>query len=83
MRFVAVLRITAMRGRFRVVPGASGVARLADLSPAEHTTLIRSLDVLDASSDVVVMDCGAGITRSDWSNRPAFYLYQAFIKTHP
>jgi hypothetical protein len=27
--------------------------------------------------------CGSGITRSDWSNRPAFSLYQAFIRAHP
>lgn len=28
-------------------------------------------------------DCGSGITREDWSNRPAFWLYQAFIKANP
>ena len=28
-------------------------------------------------------DCGTAITRADWSNRPAFLLYQAFIKAHP
>jgi hypothetical protein len=28
-------------------------------------------------------DCGTAITRADWSNRPAFQLYQAFIKAHP
>jgi hypothetical protein len=27
--------------------------------------------------------CGTGITRPDWSNRPAFSLYQAFIKAFP
>jgi Cellulase (glycosyl hydrolase family 5) len=25
-------------------------------------------------------DCGTAITRADWSNRPAFLLYQSFIK---
>ena len=25
-------------------------------------------------------DCGTAITRADWSNRPAFLLYQAFIR---
>ena len=29
------------------------------------------------------LECGSGITRVDWSNRPAFSLYQAFIRTHP
>jgi hypothetical protein len=27
--------------------------------------------------------CGFAITRADWSNRPAFLLYQAFIKANP
>jgi hypothetical protein len=29
------------------------------------------------------LNCGSAITRSDWSNRPAFALYQAFIKANP
>lgn len=28
-------------------------------------------------------NCGTAITRADWSNRPAFLLYQAFIKANP
>jgi hypothetical protein len=28
-------------------------------------------------------DCGTAITRADWSNRPAFLLYQAFIRQRP
>ena len=28
-------------------------------------------------------DCGTAITRADWSNRPAFLLYQAFIRANP
>jgi len=28
-------------------------------------------------------DCGTAITRVDWSNRPAFLLYQAFINANP
>ncbi|MCU1381876.1 MAG: uncharacterized protein JWL71_573 [Acidobacteria bacterium] len=28
-------------------------------------------------------DCGTAITRADWSNRPAFMLYQGFIRQHP
>jgi polysaccharide biosynthesis protein PslG len=27
--------------------------------------------------------CGSGITRPDWSKRPAFNLFQAFMKLHP
>ncbi|MGE5245808.1 MAG: glycosyl hydrolase [Betaproteobacteria bacterium] len=29
------------------------------------------------------LDCGAGIVRPDWSNRPAFELYQRFIRAYP
>ncbi len=29
------------------------------------------------------LDCGAGITRPDWTNRPAFKLLQDFIRAHP
>jgi hypothetical protein len=28
-------------------------------------------------------DCGWGITRADWSNRPAFSLFQSFIARNP
>jgi hypothetical protein len=28
-------------------------------------------------------ECGSGITREDWSNRPAFTLLQKFIREHP
>jgi hypothetical protein len=28
-------------------------------------------------------DCGSAITRTDWSNRPAFLLYQAVIRANP
>jgi hypothetical protein len=28
-------------------------------------------------------DCGSAITRPDWSNRPAFLLYQTFIRANP
>ena len=31
----------------------------------------------------VPQDCGVAITRPDWSNRPAFSLYKAFIAANP
>ena len=48
-------------GGFRLVPGASGVARLADLDEPGREALLHSLDKLDELSDVVIFDCGAGI----------------------
>jgi hypothetical protein len=37
----------------------------------------------DLHDDATPGTCGGGITRPDWSNRPAFLLYQAFIAAHP
>jgi polysaccharide biosynthesis protein PslG len=37
----------------------------------------------DLHDDPTPGDCGSGITRADWSNRPAFLLYQAFIRAYP
>jgi len=37
----------------------------------------------DLHDDAMPGDCGAAITRPDWSNRPAFLLYQQFIRTNP
>lgn len=37
----------------------------------------------DLYDPAVPGDCGSAITRPDWSNRPAFNLYQAFIRKYP
>lgn len=37
----------------------------------------------DLHDDAAAADCGSGITRPDWSNRPAFQLYQRVIRTNP
>jgi len=37
----------------------------------------------DLHDDDVPGDCGSGITRPDWSNRPAFLLLQRFIRANP
>ena len=37
----------------------------------------------DLHDDPSPKDCGSAITRPDWSNRPAFKLYQSVIRTHP
>jgi hypothetical protein len=43
-------------------------------------TTVLFYDLYDPPSP---LECGSGITRADWSNRPAFSLYQAFIKANP
>jgi len=46
----------------KVVPGASGVQALADLSPAEHTGLIRAFSELAGDTELLIVDTAAGIS---------------------
>jgi flagellar biosynthesis protein FlhG len=43
------------------VPGASGLAKLADLSEFQRAALLKELSTLEADNDVIVVDTGAGI----------------------
>ncbi|MBT3201762.1 MAG: MinD/ParA family protein [Phycisphaerales bacterium] len=43
------------------VAGASGLARLANLSEFQRTRLTEELSQLEADNDLIVIDCGAGI----------------------
>jgi flagellar biosynthesis protein FlhG len=45
----------------RVAPGASGVARMANLGPAEHLGLVRAFSGLASQIDTLVVDTSAGI----------------------
>jgi flagellar biosynthesis protein FlhG len=47
---------------FTLVPGSVGVARMADLETGEQRALLRALSALEAQSEVVVLDTGAGIS---------------------
>ncbi len=49
-------------GGIRFVPGASGVQTLANLSEFERRHLILQLHKLKANTDIVILDCGAGIS---------------------
>lgn len=49
---------------FRILPGASGVARLASLSTPEHLGLVQAFSHLTAGIDVLVVDTAAGIADS-------------------
>lgn len=46
----------------RVVPGASGLRELANLSGTARDDLIRSLQTLEEDSDLLIVDTGAGIS---------------------
>lgn len=48
----------------RIVPSASGVARMAELSNAEHVGLIRAFSELSDPVDVLLVDTAAGISDS-------------------
>lgn len=51
-------------GNIRVVPGASGVERLANLSDVERQTLLSSFDALHKDADYILFDTGAGISKN-------------------
>jgi len=54
----------------RFVPGASGVGDVANLSDFERRSLLVQVQKLHANTDIVVLDCGAGLAR----NATAFAL---------
>jgi flagellar biosynthesis protein FlhG len=49
---------------FGVIPGASGVSRLSELSTAEHLGLVQAFSHLTAGLDVLIVDTAAGIADS-------------------
>jgi flagellar biosynthesis protein FlhG len=48
----------------RVVPSASGVARMAALSPIEQAAIIQAFSTLPGALDVLIVDTAAGIHES-------------------
>jgi flagellar biosynthesis protein FlhG len=49
-------------GGFRLIGGASGLARMADLSSADRQRLVMALGELEQQVDVILIDTGAGIS---------------------
>ncbi len=49
-------------GGFRLIGGASGLARMADLSDRERQRIVDSLGRLEMDADVILIDTGAGIS---------------------
>lgn len=47
-----------------VVPAASGVARMASLSPTEHAGIVRAFSELRMPLDILIVDTAAGISDS-------------------
>jgi flagellar biosynthesis protein FlhG len=49
-------------GGFSLIGGASGLARMADLSDADRQRLVDAMGELEKSADVILIDTGAGIS---------------------
>jgi flagellar biosynthesis protein FlhG len=48
----------------RVIPGASGIQKMAELSPTEQAAMIRAFSEIDQELDVLIVDTAAGISAS-------------------
>jgi len=49
-------------GGFRLIPGGSGVARLANLDPLRRHALLKQLAIIDQVADFIIIDTGAGLS---------------------
>ena len=49
-------------GGFRLLGGASGLARMADLTEYDRQGVINSLAELETTTDIIIIDTGAGIS---------------------
>src|SRR5215207_1163418 len=49
-------------GGFRLIGGASGLARMADLTDMDRQRLVDSLAQLEQQTDIILIDTGAGIS---------------------
>jgi flagellar biosynthesis protein FlhG len=49
-------------GGFRLIGGASGLARMADLTDFDRQRLVDSLGELERQTDIILIDTGAGIS---------------------
>lgn len=48
----------------RVIPGASGIQKMAELSPTEQAAMIHAFSEIDQELDVLIVDTAAGISAS-------------------
>lgn len=48
----------------RIVPGASGIQQMAELSPSQHAGLIRAFSELSFPPEILIIDTAAGISDS-------------------
>lgn len=48
----------------KVIPGGSGLADLANLTPEQRDRLLDNLLALETMADILLIDCGAGLSRT-------------------
>lgn len=48
-------------GGFRLIPGGSGVVRLANMPQARRLALLRQLSIIDRTADYIIIDTSAGL----------------------
>ena len=51
-------------GGIRLVCGASGITQMADLTDLQRQQLVQEMTQLESTSDIIVIDTGAGISRN-------------------
>jgi flagellar biosynthesis protein FlhG len=56
--------LTPAPGGVLLVPGANGIAELANLDPIDRQILLKSLTTLEHEADLIVVDTGAGLGAS-------------------
>ncbi|HVX85979.1 MAG TPA: MinD/ParA family protein [Phycisphaerae bacterium] len=56
--------ITPVPAGFSLIPGASGLAKMADLTEGDRRRIVADLDLLSDTADVLIIDTGAGIGRN-------------------
>lgn len=59
-----VREVTVVAEGIRIVPGAAGLWELANLGESARDELIRSLQTLEQDADLLIIDTGAGISRT-------------------
>ena len=49
---------------FSLIPGASGLAKMADLAESDRTRIVADLESIADNTDLLIIDTGAGIGRN-------------------
>lgn len=70
-------------GGFRLVPGASGVTRMADLASRQRHELLEQLSTLERVADTIIIDTGAGISENVLALASAAHMALVTITPEP